>query len=194
MLQMREKDILKNARAIDEYIAQKKEEGSAESTCIAYRRHVRRFLEGVGKGFDNVTPEDAIAWFRIRTESDGMRPSTIKTEVRNAFGFYKWCEEDGRITENPIDAVIKDRQNEGQRFESVLEKIVHKRGTSYRKLSMACGVRVTDFSEMLENMATMPIGMVDEIANFLRCSREEHELLWDLYIKEGFRHVRYGTH
>lgn len=70
------------------------------ATIRNYQRTLRRLDKHVQKPLDGICKKD-IRNFLIALEKDGLKPGTLSTNLNGLNAFFKYCHEEGWITENP---------------------------------------------------------------------------------------------
>lgn len=80
---------------------------TVKKTAKTRRVQVRNFLKWVGKGVEDVSPQDIEAW-RADMEGRGLSKATMYTRVSLISQFFAYCLSQGLITHNPVKAVERN--------------------------------------------------------------------------------------
>ena len=82
------------------FLANKKLEGCKSGTLDQYLRTAKRFFAMIGKGYKEITKDDARYYLAVRASQVG--PNTLVNEKRNLSSLFGWLHDEGYIPKNPL--------------------------------------------------------------------------------------------
>lgn len=90
----------------DEFVADLKEKGRAESTVIAYSKDIEQLLNFLSKegvsSLDNVKTED-LEKYKQNLQDNNYTPKSVSRKINSTRTFFKYLLENSSITDNPSE-------------------------------------------------------------------------------------------
>ncbi|WP_240468612.1 tyrosine-type recombinase/integrase [Gracilibacillus sp. YIM 98692] len=124
-------------------------------TIALYQKAVKQLLTYCHKAFDTITARDIRHWL-VHLETRGYHPSTRNTRLAGITLFYRYCQEEGALMENPTRSVPPSKVDEKLPYYLTtnqleqLRKLVERKGQDRVIMEMlyATGVRVGELAAM----------------------------------------------
>lgn len=149
---------------IKSFMANKKLEGCKDSTLDQYLRTVKRFFILIGKGYKEITKDDARYYLAVRAPQ--VAPNTLVNERRNLSSLFGWLHDEGYIPKNPLKNIkLKGKDVEIIYFTVQEEIAIREVACSLRDKAMiaflfSTGVRVGELATMDRSHVDMISGSV----------------------------------
>lgn len=83
----------------------------AKGTLEGYETSVRQLLAFYDKSFHQITRKDIRNWL-THLEENHYQLSTIKTKLLSVKQFYKYCVEEGHLSQNPVASIMVPKVDE----------------------------------------------------------------------------------
>ena len=115
-----------NEQMLKRFIAAKMAKGCSMRTIELYRQSITFALQGIGKPYMDITPDDIRYWLALRIRRDGITKTTANNYRRNLSAFYSWLKNEDIIAKNPLIKVdsIKETKKKPKAYTLLdLEKI-----------------------------------------------------------------------
>lgn len=137
------------------FAANKKLEGCKEKTLEQYLRTAKKFFGTIGKGYKDITKDDARYYLAMRAPLVG--PNTLVNEKRNLSSLFSWLHDEGYIPKNPLKNIKLTGKDTEIIYFTVQEEIAIREATcNLRDKAMiaflfSTGVRVGELAAMDRN-------------------------------------------
>lgn len=86
-----------------------------KSTIGSYQRAIRQLVTFSNKSFDQIEPNDIRHWF-LNLEEKGYEPTTVQRNWTRINMFYKYCLEEGVISNHPLKSIPFPKSTESEPY------------------------------------------------------------------------------